>query len=93
MDREQKLINDKKSLEERVKNLEEELKNQIQINKELVKKMRVIEYQMLQQKKRVKNNNPNHQHQNSTQLSGGAIGTIGTGSSGGGGTIGGNFMG
>ena len=36
--------------------LEDELKNQIGINKELVKKMRVIEYQMLQQKKRVKNN-------------------------------------
>lgn len=47
-------------MEDRVKNLEEELKNQIQINKELVKKMRVIEYQMLQQKKRVKDNNPSH---------------------------------
>ncbi len=60
MDRELKLINDKKSLEERVKNLEDELKNQISINKELIKKMRVIEYQMLQQKKRVKNCNLHH---------------------------------
>ena len=59
-EREQKLISDKKSLEERVNKLEDELKNQIGINKELVKKMRVIEYQMLQQKKRVKNNNPTH---------------------------------
>jgi len=40
-------VKDKISLEERVKNLEEELGKQINVNKELVKKMRVMEYAML----------------------------------------------
>ena len=42
-DREQKLIQEKKVLEERVKNLEEELLKQVQINKDMAKKMRLIE--------------------------------------------------
>lgn len=54
LDREAKLISDKKLLEDRVKNLEDELKNQIQVNKDLVKKVRVVEYQLLQHKRRVK---------------------------------------
>ena len=47
LEREQKLIIDKWLLEERVGSLEEELTKQIQINKDLVKKMRVMEYAML----------------------------------------------
>lgn len=88
MDREQKLINDKKLIEDRVKSLEDELRNQIQVNKDLVKKVRLMEYQMLQQKKRIKQCalNHNHQHQNSHQ---GITGTIGaSGASGGSGSNG-----
>ena len=55
-EREQKLIIDKKALEERVKRLEDELGKQIQINKELVKKMRVMDFAMLQQKRHISNN-------------------------------------
>jgi hypothetical protein len=62
MDREQKLINDKKTLEERVKNLEDELSKQISVNKDLVKKMRLIEYQMLQSTKRTTTIKNQHRH-------------------------------
>ena len=37
------MIQEKKVLEERVKNLEEELLKQVQINKDMAKKMRLIE--------------------------------------------------
>jgi hypothetical protein len=50
-EREQKLIIDKKCLEERVKALEEELSKQLHTNQDLVKKMRVMEYAMLKQNK------------------------------------------
>ncbi len=63
---------DKKSLEERVKALEEELSKQIIINQECVKKMRVMEYTMLKQNK-IMRGSGNHQHLTTT-LGGGGVG-------------------
>ncbi len=43
-EREMKLVQEKRMLEERVKNLEDELQKQISINKEMAKKVRLIEF-------------------------------------------------
>ena len=45
-DRELKLISEKRALEDRVKNLEDELQKQIHLNKEMAKKVRLIEVQV-----------------------------------------------
>ncbi|CDW73793.1 calmodulin binding protein 3 [Stylonychia lemnae] len=91
-EREHKLIEDKKQVEDRVKQLEEEMKNQIQINKDLVKKLRLMEYQMLQQKRRLKLCQQHHNNNNQNSHLG--IGTVGlSGGSGSGGTISGTIVG
>ena len=53
LDRENKLITDKKTLEDRVRNLEEELAKQVAINIEMAKKIKMYEVS----KKVVKNVN------------------------------------
>ncbi len=45
-ERELKLIQEKRALEERVKNLEDELQKQIASNQEMAKKVRMIEFQI-----------------------------------------------
>jgi hypothetical protein len=45
-DRELKLIAEKRALEDRVKNLEDELQKQVLLNKEMAKKVRMIEVQV-----------------------------------------------
>lgn len=50
-DKELKLLAENKAYEERVKRLEEELSKQIIMNKDLVKKVRLMEFAMRQQKK------------------------------------------
>jgi hypothetical protein len=40
-------VGDKRVLEDRVRVLEDELRAQISVNKQLAKKLRLIEYQML----------------------------------------------
>ncbi len=42
-DRESKLIQEKKTLEERVKQLEEELQKQLIINQEMAKKLKIVD--------------------------------------------------
>jgi hypothetical protein len=53
LDRENKLVADKKALEERVRSLEEELAKQVAINNEMAKKIKMFEVS----KKVVKNVN------------------------------------
>lgn len=57
-EREQKLLGEKRQLEERVGALEEELRTQVALNKDLVKKIRLIEYSMLNHT--THNNKRNH---------------------------------
>ena len=50
-EREMKLVTEKRMLEERVKNLEDELQKQMVLNKEMAKKVRMIEFQVQKQNK------------------------------------------
>ena len=69
LEREQKLIQEKRVLEERVKNLEEELGKQIQLNKDMAAKVRLIEAQIAKPAV-VSTIIQRHQRQTSTQLTG-----------------------